>query len=68
MALLVSWTTVCAEANRVSEVVVRYHARGILRLMQGRRVEAMLDFTKSVELSDRWRPEIDRLLNSTLDK
>jgi tetratricopeptide (TPR) repeat protein len=42
-----------------------YEARGILRLLQGRREEAKQDFTRSVELNSKLRPEIDRLMAAT---
>ena len=42
-----------------------YQARGIIRLVQGRRDEATKDFTKSVELDPKLQPEIDKLLSLT---
>ena len=43
-----------------------YEARGIFRLVQGRRAEAMQDFTKSLELNPKRKPEIDSLMSMTL--
>jgi tetratricopeptide (TPR) repeat protein len=42
-----------------------YEARGLLRLIQGRRSEATRDFTKSLELNPKLRSEIDRLMSIT---
>ena len=42
-----------------------YEARGLLRLIQGRRLEATQDFTKSLELNPKLRSEIDRLMSIT---
>lgn len=42
-----------------------YEARGLLRLIQGRRAEATQDFTKSLELNPKLQSEIDRLLSLT---
>jgi tetratricopeptide (TPR) repeat protein len=42
-----------------------YEARGLLRLIQGRRSEATQDFTKSLELNPKLRSEIDRLMSIT---
>ena len=42
-----------------------YEARGLLRLVQRRRAEATQDFTRSLELNSKLRPEIERLLSIT---
>ena len=42
-----------------------YQARGIIRLVQGRRDEATKDFTRTVELNPKLQTEIDRLLALT---
>lgn len=42
-----------------------YEARGLLRLIQGRRSEATQDFTKSVELNPKLQSEIDKLMSIT---
>jgi Flp pilus assembly protein TadD len=42
-----------------------YEARGLLRLIQGRRSEATQDFTKSLELNPKLRSEIERLMSIT---